>query len=500
MNVIDKDAYVARFPNVFSNRVGKLNNYTLKLFIDKSVRPVAEKHRHIPFHMRQKVAAEIKNMLDDGIIEHVTGPTDWLMAPVIVPKKNGKVRIVVDARPANKAIKRIRNVTPTVEELFNEINGAKWFSKVDLKSGFHQLVLDEDSRYITVFSTHIGVFRYQRLNMGICCASEIFQHVMESKVLYGIKGIRVVCDDILFYGKTKEEHDQIVNQVLSRLNEKGMTVNPDKCEFSKSSVEFYGMVFSADGVQLTSEKVRALKAAKTPSTPGEVSSLIGLATYCSKFIPNLSSITDPLRKLTVKGAEWLWLKKHDIALETLKNTIMTNALAYFDPNWMTEIVVDASPIGVGAILVQRDPSSPETCRVVAYASKALSPVERRYSHIEKEGYAAVWGCEKFHMYIYGQSFKLITDNKSLEYIFKNPKTKTPAIIERWCLRLSQYDFTPEHRPGKYNPADYLSRNPVDPTEYSNIAEEYVNYLIDENLYRNHYHARKSRKLQMMTIC
>ena len=478
---VDHNKFVNKYQEVFSGKIGRLNKFLLKLFIDKKVVPVAQRHRHIPFHMREKVAKEVQRMVDDDVIEPVKGPTEWLMAPVIVPKKNGQVRLVVDARPANKAILRARYVTPTVEELFNQVNGAKYFSKVDLKSGFHQIELDEASRYITVFSTHVGVFRYKRLNMGISCASEIFQHIMETKVLHGLNGIRVVCDDILIYGKDMVEHDERVDAVLRRLRDRGMTVNPEKCVFGKPEVEFYGMVFSADGIQLTDEKVKALKEAKTPSTPGEVSSLIGLATYCSKFIPNLSSIIEPLRKLTRIGEEWKWNEIHEKALQQLKEQVITKALAYFDTEWQTEVVVDASPVGVGAVLIQRDPRDKSACKIVAYASKALSDVERRYSHIEKEGYAAVWGCEKFHMYLYGQHFKIVTDNKSLEYIFKNPKSKTPARIERWCLRLSQYNFDVEHRPGKYNPADYLSRNPISPAEESSIAEEYVNYLIGEML-------------------
>ena len=116
-------------------------------------------------------------------------------------------------------------------------------------------------------------------------------------------------------------------------------------------------------------------------------------------------------------------------------------------------------------------------KVVAFASRSLANVERRYSHIEKEGLAAVWACEKFHLYLYGRVFTLIVDNKALEYIFNNPKTKTPARIERWCLRLAQYDFSVQHRPGCGNPADYLSRNPVSQElETHSIAEDYINYL------------------------
>lgn len=151
-------------------------------------------------------------------------------------------------------------------------------------------------------------------------------------------------------------------------------------------------------------------------------------------------------------------------------------MSYFDPSWYTVLIVDASPVGLAAILSQHSQQNSNQTHIVSFASRLLNEVERRYSHIEKEALAVVWACEKYHIYVYGKDVKIITDNKAVELIYRNPKSNPPARIQRWCLRLSQYNFKIEHQPGKYNPADYLSRNPIDTAPTYSPAEEYVNFL------------------------
>ena len=179
----------------------------------------------------------------------------------------------------------------------------------------------------------------------------------------------------------------------------------------------------------------------------------------SRFIYDFSTITAPFRALTRHGTKWQWTKQHQHAFDELKRRLTTSpTVAYFDPAKDTELVVDASPVGLGAILTQKTSDSGKN--IVAYASRSLSPVEQRYSQTEREALACIWGCEKFHLYVYGAPFTLITNHKPLIHIFNNPKAKPPARLERWNLRLQPYNFTVRYEPGKTNPADYISRHPL----------------------------------------
>ena len=213
--------------------VGLLKDFSVKLHIDHSVPPVAKPHRRIPISLREKVEEKLRQLEEDDIIEKVDGPTPWVSQPVFPPKLSDPFDICMCAkmRSVNKAILRTCHITPTIEENVSDLNGAVKFSKLDLNQGYHQLLLDEDSRYITTFTTHIGLWRYKRLNFGIYFASEIFQNAIW-ETLGGVPGVLNVSDDILVYGKSPGEHDNILKQVLSRLCEKGLTLNKKKCAFS----------------------------------------------------------------------------------------------------------------------------------------------------------------------------------------------------------------------------------------------------------------------------
>ena len=198
-----------KFEKVF-NGLGKLKGHQITVNIDDSVTPVAEPHRRIPYHLRKKVAEAIKQLEQDDNIEIVpdTQATPWISPIVTVPKKDGNsVRICVDMRKANKAIQRVRFLIPTMNDVSNDLNGAQYFSKLDLNQAFRQLELKEESRFITTFSTHVGTYRYKRLNYCMNCSSELFQHTLQT-TLTGIQGVRNLHDDIVVFGKSKEEHDK----------------------------------------------------------------------------------------------------------------------------------------------------------------------------------------------------------------------------------------------------------------------------------------------------
>ena len=469
------------YPDLFEG-IGKMKNVKVELFVDPTVKPVVQPHRRIPFHMRKKVEKELKRLEDEDIIEKVDGPTPWV-SPIVVapkPKKPSEIRLCVDMRLPNQAIKRTRHITPTLDDIVGQLNQSTVFSKLDLTSGYHQLELDEKSRNITTFTTHVGLRRYKRLNFGVTSAAEVFQNHI-SEILSDITGALNTSDDILVHGQNQEEHDRALIQVLDRLREKGLTLNKEKCQFNKDRIEFYGFVFGKDGISPDMKKVESIKAMQRPTSQKEVRSFLGMTNYISRFIPHYADTTKPLRDLTRKNVEFAWCEEQEKAFVKLKELISDpKSMAYFNEKSETKLVVDASPIGLAAILTQVDKRGKES--IVAYSSRALTDVETRYSQTEREALAVVWACEYFHLYVHGCKFEVISDHKPLEGIFNRPTSRTNARIERWNLRLQTYHFTLTYKPGDTNPADFLSRHPVVRRETSHetrVAEEYISFIMNE---------------------
>jgi transposase InsO family protein len=464
----DTHPIVSKFPDIFEG-MGKAKDVQVKLHIDESIVPKQQQHRRIPFHIRKDVERELEKLEKSDIIEKVVGPTPWISPIVVVPKKNDEVRICVDMREANKAVKRVKHVMPTIDELITDLNGATMFSKLDLSQAYHQLELEHESRFITAFSTHVGLFQYKRLMFGINAASELFQNKL-SQILSGLKGCKNMSDDIIVHGSSEKQHDKNIHAVLQRLQENNLKLNKEKCEFSQKSVVFYGHIFSGDGIRPDPKKISGIVNASAPQNASEVRSLLGMAQYVSRFIPNYSDVTSALRELTHKDAPWVWTDTHQHALDELKHKLSSACtVEYFDPAKRSDVIVDASPVGVAAMLCQDG-------KVVTYASRALSGVEQRYSQTEREMLAVVWSAEHFHLYLYGAEFDILTDHKPLIGIFSSQK-QASARIARWRLRLLPYKYTLKYRPGKYdeNPADYMSRHP-DQSAETDSAEDYVNYV------------------------
>ena len=474
------DHLVSEYDDLFQG-LGKLRNFNVKLHIDDTVKPIAQPHRRIPFHVRKQLEQELKRDEELGVIERIEGATPWVSPLVVVPKpkSEGQIRVCVDMRQANEAIVRERHITPTITELVNDLNGATLLSKLDLNQGYNQLELEQSSRYITTFSPHLGLWRYKRLNFGVSSAAEVFQNAIR-ETLSGISGAINISDDILVFGATQEEHDKNLKATFERLRECGLTLNRNKCAYNKGTLEFFGYVFSKGGLSADPKKISAIQNLETPSNATQVRSLLGMSNFRARFIPGYATMTQPLRELMKKDAPWTWTEECSKSLASIRQSL-SNApvLAYFNEQKATQIYVDASPLGLGAILSQHDNNGENEC-VIAYGSRALTAVEQRYSQTEREALAVVWACEHFHLYVYGQPVKIFTDHKALVSIYGNRKSKPPTRIERWAIRLQPYNATVIYRPGSDNPADFLSRHPHKDANRASreekVAEEFVNYV------------------------
>ena len=233
------------------------------------------------------------------MISRISDPTDWCAGMVVVPKANGKVRICVDLTNLNNSMCRERHPLPAVEQTMAQLAGAKIFSKLDANSGFWQIPLSQESIPLTTFVTPFGRFCFHRLPFGITSAPEHFQRRMQ-EILGDIEGVVCLIDDVLVYGRTQEEHDECLLKVLCRLQNEGLTLNRDKCQFSQKQVPFLGQVVDESGIRPDPEKVTAIRNVRVPTSVGEIRRFLGTVNQMSKFAPNLADVTKPLRDLLVR--------------------------------------------------------------------------------------------------------------------------------------------------------------------------------------------------------
>ncbi|KAG7303117.1 hypothetical protein JYU34_013146 [Plutella xylostella] len=445
--------------NVSTEVFPKFKNIMIELPIDDNIQPISQPYRRIPIPLEEKVSEKIDELVKRDIIEEVRGSSKWVSPIVPILKENGEVRVCVDMRRANEAIVRENHPLPTMDKLLPQVRQAKYFTKLDIKDAFHQIEIHPDSRHITTFIASKGLFRYKRLMFGISCAPEIFQKILE-RMLLGCEGVVNFIDDILTFGKDSVEHDIRLQKVMQTLEENNVVLRKEKCIFKVTKVCFLGHELTSEGVRPLPKYVDTIQQFRPPTTMAELQSFLGLVNYVSKWIPNYATLTEPLKTLlrnkNTAGSDIskIWGTQQQEAFNNLKFALQhIPTLGYYNVNDRTVVIADASPVALGAVLIQIDDKG---ARIIAYGHKTLTGCERRYCQTEKEALALVWAVEHFHMFLYGKDFELVTDHKPLEVIF-GPKSKPCARIERWILRLQSYRYKVVYKPGKSNIADPLSR-------------------------------------------
>ena len=448
-----------QYPSLFQG-LGKLKGeYSIELRDDTQPFALATPRR-VAIPLLKRVQQELERMERMKVITRVNQPTDWCAGMVVVPKTNGRVRICVDLTRLNESVKRERHPLPAVDQTLAQLAGAKLFSKLDANSGFWQIQLAPSSSLLTTFTTPFGRFCFRRLPFGISSAPEHFQRRM-SEALSGLAGTVCMMDDVLVYGENREEHDKRLTGVLQRLSDLGLTLNADKCVFAQTSVKFLGHVVDSQGIRPDPDKIEAISEFATPTCVSDIRRFLGMVNQLSKFSPNLSDMTQPLRELLVKDKVWVWDEAQRQTFSRVKNNLTASPiLAHFDPNRETVLSADASSYGLGAVLLQKQTTG--ELQPVAYISRAMTPTERRYAQIEKEALAFTWACERLSDYLVGLQFHTQTDHKPLVPLFSSKHLEElPLRVQRFRMRMMRFQFTIGHVPGKeLTIADALSRAPV----------------------------------------
>ena len=475
---LTEECIMEQFSDVFKG-LGRIPG-EYHIDIDKTVKPVKHNARRVAAPLQEAVKQKLADLESSRIIAKVTTPTQWINSMVAVRKPN-KLRLCIDPSDLNKAINRNHYPTPTIDDILPSLTKARIFSVVDAKDGFLQVKLDDESSFLTTFYTPFGLYRWLRMPFGIKSAPEEFQRRLDG-CLEGLKNIAVIADDILIYGtgdndaEAEATHDKAMTALLQRCRECGLKLNKKKLKFKLDSVTYMGHVIGKEGVKPDPEKIRAIINMERPVDVQAVQRLLGMVTYLSKFLPQLSSVCEPLRRLTDHDAVFEWLPQHDDAFTEVKQ-LLTKApiLRYYDVTKPVEIESDSSSVGLGAVISQEG-------RPIAYASRALTQTERNYAQIEKECLSLVFATERFEHYILGKdNVTAWTDHKPLEMIFKKSILTSPKRLQRMRLRLQKFSINVLYKSGKtMHISDTLSRASLPVEQESKDQPDYIIFkVIDE---------------------
>ncbi|KAL0556624.1 hypothetical protein IC582_005138 [Cucumis melo] len=397
----------------------------------------------------KELKVQLQELLDKGFIRPSVSP--WGAPVLFVKKKDGSMRLCIDYRELNKVTVKIRYPLPRIDDLFDQLQGATVFSKIDLRSGYHQLRIKDEDVPKTAFRSRYGHYEFIVMSFGLTNAPTVFMDLMNRVFREFLDTFVIVfIDDILIYSKTEAEHEKHLRMVLQTLRDNKLYAKFSKCEFWLKQVSFLGHVVSKAGVSVDPAKIEAVTGWTRLSTVSEVHSFLGLAGYYRRFVENFSRIATPLTQLTRKGAPFVWSKACEDSFQNLKQKLVTApVLTVPDGSGSFVVYSDASKKGLGCVLMQQG-------KVVAYASRQLKSHEQNYPTHDLELAAVVFALKIWRHYLYGEKIQIFTDHKSLKYFFTQKELNMRQ--RRWLELVKDYDCEILYHPGKANVvADALSR-------------------------------------------
>ncbi|GJW55213.1 putative reverse transcriptase domain-containing protein [Tanacetum coccineum] len=448
---------VQDFPEVFPEDLPGLpptRQVEFQIDLVPGAAPVARApYRLAPSEMKE-LSEQLKELSDKGFIRPSSSP--WGAPVLFVKKKDGSFRMCIDYRELNKLTVKNRYPLPRIDDLFDQLQGSSVYSKIDLRSGYHQLRVREEDIPKTAFRTRYGHYEFQVMPFGLTNAPAVFMDLMNRVCKpYLDKFVIVFIDDILIYSKSKQEHEEHLKIILELLKKEELYAKFSKCEFWIPKVQFLGHVIDNKGIHVDPAKIESVKDWASPKTPTEIRQFLGLAGYYRRFIEGFSKIAKPMTKLTQKKVKFEWGDKQEAAFQLLKQKLCSAPILAL-PEGSEDFIAycDASKKGLGAVLMQRE-------KVISYASRQLKIHEKNYTTHDLELGAVVFALKIWRHYLYGTKCTVFTDHKSLQHILDQKELNMRQ--RRWLELLSDYDCDIRYHPGKANVvADALSRKEREP--------------------------------------
>ena len=462
--------------------IGRTNLLTHKIRLKDERTVINTPSYRVPHKYQSLLDIELAKMKDQGLIEDSISPFN---SPVlVVKKKNGEIRPVIDFRNINKNIFIDSFALPKIDEILNSVGNSNFYTTLDIKSAFHHVALDEESKPITAFNAGSSKLQFRVLPFGLSSSPSVFQALM-SRCLGEILGKIAFCfiDDIIIYSQTVDDHFEHLRNVFTKLREANLHIKLEKCEFFKSKVNYLGHVISREGISYN--KSNKIENAIPPKDVKELQRFLGAVNYFRKFIPMFSEIAKPLYKLLQKNQPFDWSEECVRAFDKLKSQL-SNPPVLAHPNYDKPfyIFTDASQDGIGACLCQAADQNPKLMRPIMYFSKTLNKAQRRYSTTKREALGLVTAVKQFQYIVTGYPCYVLTDHRPLIFMFNRKNLPADAAMARWCLALQAYDLELKYYPGKKNVvADYLSRSPglseIDLLNCETISKNIGNEIDDE---------------------
>ncbi|XP_071900882.1 uncharacterized protein [Coffea arabica] len=443
---------VSEYPDVFPDELVTLppeREIEFKIDLLPGASPISKTpYRMAPAELKE-LKLQLQDLLERGFIRESGSP--WGAPVLFVKKKDGTLRLCIDYRGLNNMTIKNKYPLPHIDELFDQLQGAVVFSKLDLRQGYYQLLIKQEDVPKTAFNSRYGHFEFAVMPFGLTNAPAAFMDLMHRVFKpYLDRFVVVFIDDILVYSKTREEHEQHLKLVLQTLRDHQLYAKFSKCEFWLEKISFLGHVISKEGITVDPAKVEAVAEWKRPENPTEIRSFLGLAGYYRRFIKDFSKLAGPLTDLTKKNGRFVWDTRCETSFQELKRRL-TRAPVLALPNGKDSFTVytDASKEGLGCVLMQNQ-------NVIAFASRKLKTHEQNYPTHDLELAAVVFALKKWRHYLYGITFEVYSDHKSLKYLFSQKELNMRQ--RRWMELLEDYDCTINYHPGKANVvADALSR-------------------------------------------
>ena len=432
--------------------------------------PTYQHPRRPPLAYREALEKQVQEMLAANIIRRSNSP--WMSPVILVPKKDGSIRLCIDFRKLNAITIRPAASIPSADDIFFALGKSKFRSCLDMKQGFWQIPIREEDKEKTAFGTDAGIFEHNRMSFGLTGSPAVFQNCMNA-VLGDVRHFALAfVDDIIVFSETFEEHMTHLEEVFERLQKANLKLKISKCEFMKKQLNYLGHIISDDGISVDSDKVAAVQNMQPPKTIRDVRSFLGMASYYRKYVPNFSKIAKPLNALTRKHAKFNWTAEAQSAFDTLKQSLLeAPVLAFPDISKPFKLYTDASQYALGAVLMQEQDGEN---RAIQYISHQFSEQKLKWPTIEREAFAIIYSLEKLRPIVIGTDITVYTDHKPLKHLFTS-EMKNPRI-QRWAIILGEYGCQIEYISGPQNvAADMLSRLHNTPVETDLTDNEHLDW-------------------------